>query len=73
MNNGGYHHNPNPRNYARRNENAGNKEKGCCSNEDEVKFVKGIDQRDIFSTTGNQEGNVSDGKNESLPNPSLST
>lgn len=35
MNNGGYHHNPNPRNNARRNENAGNKEKGCCRNKDE--------------------------------------
>ena len=49
MNNGGYHHNPNPWNNARRNENAGNKDKGCCRNKDEVKFDKGTDQGGIFT------------------------
>ena len=73
MNNGGYHHNPNPRNNARRNENAGNKEKGCCSNKGEVKFDKGIDQGGTVSTESSQEGNVTNGKDESLPDPSLST
>ncbi|WP_156113323.1 hypothetical protein [[Clostridium] innocuum] len=73
MNNGVFHPNPNPRSHARRNEDASNRQKGCCSNEDEVKFVKSTDQGDIFNIEGNQKGEVSSGKNESLPNPSLST
>lgn len=65
--------NPNPKIYTRRNENASSSQKGCCSNYEEVKFVKTTDQGDTLSTQGNQTGEVSDSKYESFPNPSQRT